>query len=306
MGGILVSGMTIIRNGIRFGYPFLESIRSILPICDEFVVVVGDCDDGTREAVAAIGDPKLRIVDSHWSPLVRPKQCTLAQQTNLGLHLCRGRWCFYVQGNEVVHEDSLPELRRLMELHAENPQVEALLLERLTFWADYEHVFAVYPRLFKFSVRIVKPHIGMHSIRDAMSFAVFDGWSLRGRYPRAVDTGQWLYRYGCVRRLAEMAAKGDAVHKSGAKTLPADHFLVRYPRAYFRRWTLSHPAVMRERQSSFPSQYDCADPRLRITPTWDERRRLWETAWYRRFGFPRRRSNRYRLIGNYLPKQRPA
>ncbi|MGH7953853.1 MAG: glycosyltransferase, partial [Limisphaerales bacterium] len=38
-----VSGFTFLRNGQKFGYPFVESIRSILPIVDEFVVALGPC-----------------------------------------------------------------------------------------------------------------------------------------------------------------------------------------------------------------------------------------------------------------------
>ena len=30
-----VSGFTFIRNGTMLGYPFVESIRSALPLCDE-------------------------------------------------------------------------------------------------------------------------------------------------------------------------------------------------------------------------------------------------------------------------------
>jgi len=300
----LVSGLTIIRNGLRLGYPFIESIRATLPICDEFVVVVGAGDDGTREAVEAIDDPKIRIVDTEWSPLVTPQKCVLAEQTSIGLHLCRGRWCLYMQGNEIVHEDSLPRLRALMETHADDASVEAMLLERLTFWADFDHVFAAYPRIFKFSTRIVRPHIGTYSIRDAMSFAVFDGYSTRGRYPRAIDTGEWLYRYASVRPLEVIVEKRrHAVHKQVAgATRDQDHFFTHWPRQYIRRFTGSHPAVMAERQAAFPSQYDLDDPRCRTRLTFEERRRLVETAWYHRFGYPRRRSNRYRLLGDYRPK----
>ncbi|MFM2089951.1 MAG: hypothetical protein RLZZ127_440 [Planctomycetota bacterium] len=300
----LVSGLTIIRNGIRLDYPFLEAIRAALPICDEFIVVVGDSDDGTREAVAAIGDPRIRIVDSHWSPWMQPRRCLLAQQTNIGLNLCRGRWCLYVQGNEILHERSLPELRRLMEVHAEDPRIEAMLIERLTFWADYRHVFAVYPQIFKFSVRIIRPYIGAASIRDAMSFAVFDTLSTRGRYPRAIDTGQWLHRYADVHLPDKLKAKGAAVHYADKGPRPDldDPFHVKFPRAYIRRFAGTHPAVMAGRMAGFPDQYDLDSPKCRTAMGWKERWRTWETAWYHRFGFPRRRACRYELIGDYLPK----
>ena len=118
---VLVSGLTIVRNGVRLDYPFIEAIRSGLPICDEYVVVVGDSDDETLARLHGLNEPKLRIIETTWSPYVTPKKCALAQQTNVGLLQCRGRWCVYLQANEVLHEDSLPVLRGLMEEHAIHP-----------------------------------------------------------------------------------------------------------------------------------------------------------------------------------------
>ena len=94
---ILVSGLSIVRNGQRLDYPFLEAIRSALPLCDEFIVVVGQSDDDTLNLIRAIDDPRLRIVETVWSDKVRPRKSLLAQQTNIGLHLCQGNWCLYVQ-----------------------------------------------------------------------------------------------------------------------------------------------------------------------------------------------------------------
>lgn len=177
MSEILVSGLTIIRNGVRLNYPFVEAIRSALSICDEYIVVAGDSDDETLEYLAALDDDRIRVIHTEWSPLVSPRKCLLAQQTNIGLGFCRGRWCLYLQGNEVLHEKDLPHLRSLMETHAENQSVEAMLVERLTFWSDYDHYVAAYPRRFKYTARIIRPNIGTYSIRDGMSFAVFDNFS---------------------------------------------------------------------------------------------------------------------------------
>ena len=42
-----VSGFTFIRNAIKFDYPVVEAIKSILPVCDDFFVAVGNSDDNT-------------------------------------------------------------------------------------------------------------------------------------------------------------------------------------------------------------------------------------------------------------------
>ncbi len=303
----LVTGLTIVRNGVRLDYPFVEAIRSALPICDEYLVVVGESDDGTREAVEAIGDPRLRIVDTHWSVHVEPKKCTLAQQTNIGMHQAQGRWCLYLQGNEVLHEDDLEHVRGLLERHAADPRVEALLFERLTFWADYDHVLVAYPDLYKYTVRAIKPHIGAYSIRDAMSFAIFDGWSTHGRYPRAVDSGRFLYRYSRVHSPETMLQVArEAVHRAGGKPPDPDWIFTSKPRDFIRPWSGGHPAVMAKRRAALGRQYDPADPRVRSKLTREEHWRRVETGLLRRFGPPRSQGQRFQLVGNFAPKRRPG
>ena len=53
-----VSGFTFIRNGIKYDYPIVEAIKSILPICDEFVVAVGNSEDDTLKLIQNISDEK--------------------------------------------------------------------------------------------------------------------------------------------------------------------------------------------------------------------------------------------------------
>jgi len=70
-----VSGFTFIRNGSRLGYPYLESIRSVLPICDEFVVAVGASDDDTLERIRGIGSDKIRILETRWNESMHVAKC---------------------------------------------------------------------------------------------------------------------------------------------------------------------------------------------------------------------------------------
>ena len=53
-----VSGFTFIKNGQVLGYPFMESIQSILPIVDEFVINIGESEDDTLDMILSIKDKK--------------------------------------------------------------------------------------------------------------------------------------------------------------------------------------------------------------------------------------------------------
>ena len=285
----------------------MEAIHSALPICDEYIIVAGDSDDETLDHLASLDDPRIRIIHTRWSPDTTPQKCLLAQQTNIGLGFCEGRWCLYLQANEVLHEDSLPQLHGLMEQHADNQAVEAMLLERLTLWSDYDHYIPVYPRRFKYTARIIRPNIGTYSIRDGMSFAIFDGFSTKGRYPQSIDSGIDLYRYGFVHSVAQQAAKFErAVHKTEASEAAGmDYYSQRLPRQFIARYEGSHPQVMTDRIAAYPAEdrLDLNRCRTLLTPL--ERRRLLESYLYNRFGLPQLSRNRFKLLGSLQAKPRP-
>ena len=101
-----VSGFTIIRNGIYYAYPFQEAILSILPLCDEMIINVGNSEDETLAVVKSMYDKyknKIRILESEWNMNLKDG-LVLSTETNKALKECKGDWCFYIQSDEVLHE----------------------------------------------------------------------------------------------------------------------------------------------------------------------------------------------------------
>jgi hypothetical protein len=197
-----ISGFSFCRNAAKLYYPVAESIRSVLPICDEFIVAVGkgDPDDTTREVIEAIGDPKIRIIDTEWTDREKLQGWIHSQQTNIALNACTGDWCLYVQSDEVVHEKDLPEIQRRAQELMHNPRVEGLAFRYLHFWGDYDHVHrshAWYP----IEVRMVRNGMGIQSFRSAQSFRR-DGERLS-----AVAIDADMYHYGWVRPPKMMRVK---------------------------------------------------------------------------------------------------
>src|SRR5439155_1700770 len=80
----------------------IPAVRSLLDVCDEVVVNVGRSDDGTRELVAALGDPRVRILDTVWD--FSRGSTALAVETDRAMAACRGAWGLYVQADEVLDE----------------------------------------------------------------------------------------------------------------------------------------------------------------------------------------------------------
>ena len=214
-----LSGFSFVRNGISLYYPVTESIRSILPICSEIVVAVGKGSEGdtTREEIEAIGDRKIRIVDTIWDESQWIRGATNAIQTDIAKSHCRGDWLFYLQADEVVHERHLPAIvERCRELLPVR-EVEGLLFEFKHFWGDYDH-FMDSHAWYRHEIRVVRNDPSIHSWHSAQSFRHFDSyehpWQETGtRKLRVARVAAEIFHYGWVRPPRLMQRKDHALHE---------------------------------------------------------------------------------------------
>ena len=205
-----VSGFTFIRNGTLLGYPYIESIKSILPICDEFIVAVGDSEDDTLKRLQEIGSDKIKIILTQWNEKMQDRGFVYSQQKMIAQYNCTGDWAFYLEGDEILHENDLPKIKASMKKHLDNLEVEALAF-------DYYHFFgspnwlATSPAWYKQECRIIR-----NSLRcwapDSLYFMVMDR-NKKGRYPRAALVGASIYHYGHVRSIKAMQEKNQRVGK---------------------------------------------------------------------------------------------
>lgn len=240
-----ISGFSFVKNAVKLYYPMEESIRSVLPICDEFIIAVGKSEDNTREVIESIGDPKIRIIDTDWDSVDTVRELILSNQTNVALKECTGDWCFYVQADEVVHEDDLPKIEKRCEQLLEDKRVEGLIFDYLHFWGDYDHYHSShgwYPR----EIRIVRNKIGVKSVRDAQSFRCPDDKKMS---VASVDAR--IFHYGWVRppELMQVKRKSfNAVYEGKSKTEEAFRnepvALDFGPLARLTRFDKTHPSVM--------------------------------------------------------------
>lgn len=241
-----VSGCTFLRNGCRLGYPFVPSIRSILPLVDEFVVALGPSDDGTEEALAGIGDPKVRIIRTTWNEHIRNdlgvKGFVYGQQKSIALFNCTGDWAFYLEGDEVVHEEDLPAIRATMERFLEDDRVEAMVFDYLHFYGNGNTV-AWSPAWYRRAPRILRNTIPAWAPKG-LFFTVLDSHK-RSRYPRAVHAGGRIFHYGWVRGREQIQAARDQNHRFwSANGVVID--LDAIDPEILQGFTGSHPAVIRD------------------------------------------------------------
>jgi hypothetical protein len=190
-----VSGFTIIRNAIKYDYPVVEAITSILPLCDEFVVAVGNSSDGTLDLVKKINSPKIRIIETVWDDNLRVGGRTFALETDKAFQAISSDsdWAFYIQADEAVHEKYYQEIQKAMEKYAKDPDVDGLLFHYKHFYGSYDYVGESW-RWYRREIRIIKNDKNIFSYRDAQGFRKKPNEKLR---VKLIDA--FIYHYGWVK-----------------------------------------------------------------------------------------------------------
>jgi glycosyltransferase involved in cell wall biosynthesis len=152
-----ISGFTIVRNAIKYDYPIVEAITSILPICDEMIVAVGKSEDDTLELIRSIGSPKIKIIETIWDERLREGGKVLADETNKAFAAVSedSDWAFYIQGDEVIHEKYLPSIKASMEKFKNDSSVDGLLFNYTHFFGSYDFI-GDSRRWYRREIRVIK------------------------------------------------------------------------------------------------------------------------------------------------------
>ncbi len=196
----MLSGFTLVRDAVRLDFPIIPAIRSVLEVCDEVVVNVGRSNDGTRDLVAGIDDPRVRIIDSEWD--MSQRNVVLSIETRRAMDACRGRWAIYIQADEVLHEDGARLLRDHVREWDGDERVEGLLVRYLHFYAGFDTV-ARSRRWYRREVRCVRLGRDIRPYQGAQGFRV----GPRNRRIRARLTDATMYHYGWARPARAIQAK---------------------------------------------------------------------------------------------------
>lgn len=246
-----ISGFSMIRNASLMGYPILESIRSILPLVDEFVIGVGQSDDNTIELIKSIGSPKIKIFDSYWDPQKTKGGLILSEKTNEALDRCENDWCLYLQADEVIHEQDLVAIQQAVEKADSVPHVEGLLFRYLHFYGSY-HVLATSRQWYRNEIRVVRKSSGIRSHNDAQGFRVND------RKPWVLPANARIFHYGWVKPPKLMGQKSKLLNRLWHGNKFDDAFQqFQYDKQYGLRWYHgSHPAIMTEKIENQSWEFD--------------------------------------------------
>lgn len=194
---VKISGFTFVKNAIKFAYPIKESVYSLLPLVDEYVIVAGDSDDGTTELIRSWNEPKIKIIETVWDKKRNIDGLIYSDQTNIAFAACTGDWCFYLQADEVISENDY-ELIITELIRANNDsKVESILFRYIHFFGTYDYI-GVGRQWYKREIRLIKNDKNIVSWGDAQGFRYkINETQFRKLFAKQIDAK--IYHYGWVK-----------------------------------------------------------------------------------------------------------
>ncbi|MFN3786157.1 MAG: glycosyltransferase [Thiothrix sp.] len=259
-----------------------------MPIVDEFVIAVGNSDDDTSSLLNSLNEPKLRLIETAWNEHMRVKGYVYGQQKMLAQFACSGEWIFYLEGDEVVHENDWARIQASMQRYRDDPEVEALIFDYLHFYGN-ANTYLWSPGWYRRAPRIIKASVRSYA-PDGLFWLVLAS-NNRGRYPNAAHTGATLYHYGWVRSEQQMNLKLSRVEKYWNKQNANIDYRAMDGRI-LREFTGTHPAVVQDWLPKDAGLF-AVDPDYR--PTLKQQRHWWMLQLERWFGLELSKKH-YKLV----------
>ena len=245
-----VSGFTFIRNALKYDYPIVEAIVSILPICDEFIIAVGNSDDDTLALIQKIDSQKIKIIQTVWDDTLRTNGEVLAIETNKAFKAISpdSDWAFYIQGDEVVHEKYLNSIQLTMQKYVLDSEVDGLLFDYKHFYGSYDFIGSS-NSWYKKEIRIIRNNKQIYSFKDAQGFRKGANEKLK-----VVSANASIYHYGWVKDPRSMQFKQEDFSKLWhndewiSKNIEnVEVFEYEKHISQLSRFDGNHPMVMKER-----------------------------------------------------------
>lgn len=259
---VFVSGFTFIKNAVKLDYPVKEAILSILPLVDEMVVAVGLSEDTTLDLIRSLGD-KIRVVETVWDDTLREGGKVLAVETDKAFDAISDKadWCFYIQGDECVHEKYHSEITSKMETYQKDDTVDGLLFDYAHFYGSYDYL-GDSRTWYRKEIRIIKNDKNIRSYKDAQ------GFRKKGKKLRVKPIQAEIYHYGWVRhpryQMAKLREANKLWHDDAYidKKFDASKDFDYSEIDSIKPFTGSHPKVMHVRISAMNWKFD-KDPSVK-------------------------------------------
>lgn len=258
----MISGYTYLKNAQTLGYPFIESILSVLSICDEFIIALGDCDDDTEQYIKNINSPKIVIIHTVWNKENLNGGTEFARQAKIALDNCKYDWVLHLQCDEVIHQSDLPKIISITQKHINNNQVEGFLFPYLHFYGNYNYICAS-PRWYRNEIRLFRNRINVRPYRDSQGFRI------ENRKIRVLKTDISVFHYSRVSNpelLAKKLQTFNKMYNSTTKKQIITSKSVDFDQngEFLKEFWGSHPLIMNERINNINWNFNYNPQKVRL------------------------------------------
>ncbi len=175
-----------IHNATEYDYPFEESLDSALPIADEIVIAECASTDDTLKRVESWiqkhPDKKIKLLQHPWVNHFTQ----LSGIGNYAASFLDTDWHWQLQSDEVIHENSYPEVKNLIENAPDN--ITALSVKYTHMLANYETEFDF---CYRKAVRIARKNSYWQLHGDACQLGGED-------FSRSYNSDIMVFHYGKV------------------------------------------------------------------------------------------------------------
>ena len=240
-------GFTLLKNGLKYDYPFKECLNALTQLCQESYIALGDSEDGTEEHLGSF--TSLNIVNTVWDmSLMGDGGKILSQQTNVALDKLRqvhsNGWAFYLQTDELIHEKDFDQIKKDIKA-AEDQNCDAVSFRYYHFWLNHNQV-AISKRWYPQEVRAIKVNSMIVSHGDAQGFSGCQ---------KVYESDVHIFHYGHVRDKEKREAKQELLIKMIRPDSKFKKYKSREEKAFKSTETLPyfgpHPKWMKDRIERF-------------------------------------------------------
>lgn len=182
-----ISAFTLIKNAEKFQFPVIESINSLLPAVDHYLVNVGDSETHDLLFREFRNEPKVRLITFDWGGKEKGTSF-ISEQTNLIMNAIGTDYAFYLQADEVIHERDLYRIPSFIK-ECEKEDRLGITLKYLHFAGDPNHVFKTYEDggdFYDRELRIFRNTGELVSFGDGQSFSSLTNGYFDPRGPQPV------------------------------------------------------------------------------------------------------------------------
>jgi hypothetical protein len=261
MSDVKIYGFGLIKNGVKFDYPFMESLRSMAPLVEKIYFNVGDCEDNTLEKIKLLNkelNEKITILEKPWPS--REFGHVLSEMTNYSLERLREKhneenaWAIYLQSDEVLSERDYTQIKEDIN-KAQKLNFDTVRFRYLHFWQSHFEI-AIMKRWYPQEIRAIKIKSNIKSWGDAQGFK---------NYTKTFESDCHIYHYGHIRNESAYVDKMTEFFKlyySGMrlKRKTWQYFIRSFDREKTLKYFGHHPEVMRKRIERIESKYQNTYP----------------------------------------------